>query len=199
MNEKFFDLKKEKQDRMINAALKIFAKNGYRHASTDDIVVEAGISKGLLFHYFGSKIGLYAFLYDYCVRFSNLELKTCISDSETDFFKIMKGMETGKYAYLKTYPYMQLFIDRSQSEDAEEALDITAAMRNELQELYDGFLNQVDASAFINGVEPADIYSILNYTLRGIMNEQLQANIFNVDAYYNDAIKYIDMLKNMSY
>ena len=37
MNEKFFDLNKEKQDRMINAALKVFAKQGYRHASTDDI------------------------------------------------------------------------------------------------------------------------------------------------------------------
>ena len=53
MNEKFFDLKKEKQDRMINASLKLFAINGYKHASTDDIVNEAGISKGLLFHYFG--------------------------------------------------------------------------------------------------------------------------------------------------
>ena len=41
---------------MINAALKIFAKNGYAHASTDDIVKEAGISKGLLFHYFINKI-----------------------------------------------------------------------------------------------------------------------------------------------
>ena len=51
MNDKFFDLKKEKQDRMINAALKVFALRGYRHASTDDIVKEAGISKGLLFHY----------------------------------------------------------------------------------------------------------------------------------------------------
>ena len=30
MNEKFFDLKKEKQDRMINAALKVFALHGYR-------------------------------------------------------------------------------------------------------------------------------------------------------------------------
>ena len=29
MNGKFFDLKKEKQDRMINAALKVFAINGY--------------------------------------------------------------------------------------------------------------------------------------------------------------------------
>ena len=47
MNEKFFDLKKEKQDRMINASLKVFAMNGYAHASTDDIVREAGISKGV--------------------------------------------------------------------------------------------------------------------------------------------------------
>ena len=46
MNEKFFDLKKEKRDRIINAGLKIFALNGYRHASTDEIVAEARISEG---------------------------------------------------------------------------------------------------------------------------------------------------------
>ena len=61
MNEKFFDLNREKQDRMINAALRIFAENGYRHASTVIIVKEAGISKGLLFHYFTSKMGLFSF------------------------------------------------------------------------------------------------------------------------------------------
>lgn len=49
MNEKFFDLKKEKQDRMINASLKIFALNGYRHASTDDIVAEAVSARGCCF------------------------------------------------------------------------------------------------------------------------------------------------------
>ena len=65
MNEKFFDLKKEKQDRIINASFEIFSENGYLHASTDDIVKKAEISKGLLFHYFISKIGLYTFLYDY--------------------------------------------------------------------------------------------------------------------------------------
>ena len=30
MNDKFFDLKREKQDRIINAGLKVFAKHGYR-------------------------------------------------------------------------------------------------------------------------------------------------------------------------
>ena len=89
MNEKFFDLKKEKQDRMINAALKVFAMNGYGHASTDEIVREAGISKGLLFHYFISKLGLYAFVYDYSVRYLLLELTTGVNREETDFFKLV--------------------------------------------------------------------------------------------------------------
>ena len=73
MNEKFFDLQREKQDRIINAALKIFAQNGYKHASTDVIVKEAGISKGLLFHYFSSKSGLYSFLFDYSVKYMLFE------------------------------------------------------------------------------------------------------------------------------
>ena len=83
MNDKFFELKKEKQDRMINAALKVFSLNGYRHASTDDIVQEAEISKGLLFHYFGSKAGLFAFVYEYSVRYMLLELSTKVSRKES--------------------------------------------------------------------------------------------------------------------
>ena len=78
MNEKFFDLKKEKQDRMMNAVLKVFAMQGYRHASTDDIVREAAISKGLLFHYFESKLGAYQFVYDYSVRYMSMELKVSV-------------------------------------------------------------------------------------------------------------------------
>ena len=61
MNDKFFDLKKDKQDRIINAALQVFALNGYRHASTDDIVKLASISKGLLFHYFEKQAGTLCF------------------------------------------------------------------------------------------------------------------------------------------
>ena len=86
MNEKFFDLKKEKQDRMINAALRVFAIEGYQHGSTDDIVRDAGVSKGLLFHYFTSKLGLYSFLYDYSVRFFMLEVDSEIDRNESNFY-----------------------------------------------------------------------------------------------------------------
>ena len=103
MNSKFFDLKKEKQDRMINAALKIFALQGYRHASTDDIVREASISKGLLFHYFGSKLGVYQFIYDYSVRYMNLELRSAVDPGERDLFEVVRQREQAGYAGISLY------------------------------------------------------------------------------------------------
>ena len=46
MNDKFWDLNKSKQDNMIGSAVKVFALNGFGHASTDEIVAEASVSKG---------------------------------------------------------------------------------------------------------------------------------------------------------
>ncbi len=43
MNEKFFTLSPEKQARITNAALEVFARNDYKHASTDDIAAKASL------------------------------------------------------------------------------------------------------------------------------------------------------------
>ena len=67
MFSKFLNMDKEKQDRIINAAIKEFAQKGYDNASTNEIVKEAGISKGLLFHYFQNKKQLYLFLYEHMI------------------------------------------------------------------------------------------------------------------------------------
>ena len=199
MNEKFFDLKKDKQDRIINAALKVFAQNGYKHCSTDDIVHEAGISKGLLFHYFGSKMNLYEFLYDYCVKFLSMELKGCISTSENDYFNLMQGTETAKKNVLRSYPYMQAFIDRSMSEDDEDAIDNTSNLREELQAIYDGILGQVDPGKFRKEADPAQVHTMLQAALGSIMADQLQSPAFNPDHYYSEGMKYINMLRNICY
>ena len=52
MNEKFFELPEEKRLRIINAGFEIFSQSDYRHASTERLAAQAGISKGLLFYYF---------------------------------------------------------------------------------------------------------------------------------------------------
>ena len=55
INEKFYELEKEKQDKIINAAIEVFAKNDYKNVVTEEIAYKAGISKGLLFYYFKNK------------------------------------------------------------------------------------------------------------------------------------------------
>ena len=112
MNDRFWELKKEKQDRMINSALKVFSQYGYKHASTDEIVKGAGISKGLLFHYFESKIGLYAFLYDYATRFVTLELTANVEKSENRYFELYKQILSAKANSMSQYPIIFLFLNK---------------------------------------------------------------------------------------
>ena len=199
MNEKFFDLKKEKQDRMINAALKVFAINGYKHASTDDIVAEAGISKGLLFHYFGSKLGLYSFLYDYSVRFMKLELTSGVSTNTTDYFEIRKQIEFSKMQVLKNYPYMQQFLDRSKSENVNEALLAIEELRGVLPEVYTDIMNQVDKSLFAADIDLVKLDTMLEYTIRGLMAERFEALSFNPEMLYEETVSYLMMMKKIVY
>ena len=201
MNEKFFDLKKEKQDRMINASLKLFALNGYKHASTDDIVTEAGISKGLLFHYFGSKLGLYTFLYDYSVRFMKLELTRGVLESShtTDYFEIRKQIEMAKMQVLKNYPYMQQFLDRCKYENVSEALLAIEEQRNVLPEVYASIMEQADKSLFAEKVDINKLDAMLDYTIKGLMTEHFQDASFHPEMLYEETVSYLMMMKEIAY
>jgi len=48
----------EREDEMLEAAGQAFAAHGYHQASMDAIAHAAGISKPMLYSYFGSKQGL---------------------------------------------------------------------------------------------------------------------------------------------
>lgn len=199
MNEKFFDLKKEKQDRMINASLKVFALNGYKHASTDDIVVEAGISKGLLFHYFGSKLGLYTFLYDYSVRFMRLELTTGVSASAKDYFEIRRQIEFAKMQVLKNYPYMQQFLDRCALENVSEALMAIEKQRSVIMDVYAALKNQADRSLFVESVSFEKLDAMLDYTVSGLMCAHFDDDSFHPEMLYEEVVSYLEMMKRISY
>ena len=196
MNEKFFDLKKEKQDRMINAALKLFAENGYRRASTDDMVKEAGISKGLLFHYFGSKLGLYEFVYDYSVKFLTMELSSVLHQEETDFFVLRGQIEQAKVAVMKNFPYMQMFLYRASKEDETEALTAITEKRQQLRELYDSMYSHVEALSVAGG-SPDRIRRMTDYTLNGLLEDLLRMNSFSPEGYLAEAQAYLDELQRL--
>lgn len=198
MNAKFFDLKKEKQDRMINAALKVFALNGYRHASTDDIVQEAGISKGLLFHYFGSKAGVYEFIYEYSVRYMLLELSTKVSKNESNLFEVMKQIELARMNAMKGYPYMQQFLNRCDVEDVNEALLVTEDMRKLLKGEYERINSQILYADFPAGVDGHKLQKMMELTIEGLLAEKFQADAFQPETLYQEIAEYMDMMKKLT-
>lgn len=48
----------DKQERILKAALDLFAKNGYAATSTSAVAKQAGVSEGLIFRHFANKKGL---------------------------------------------------------------------------------------------------------------------------------------------
>src|SRR5690625_5303729 len=93
---KFHNLSLIKQQQIINSAMKEFAEKGFDHASTNNIIKNANISKGLLFNYFGSKKGLYLYLIDYAIDIVDGKFLNLIDVGERDLFGRLRNIATIK-------------------------------------------------------------------------------------------------------
>lgn len=199
MNDKFFDLKKEKQDRIINAALKLFHLYGYKRASTDEMVLEAGISKGLLFHYFGSKLHLYEFIYEYSARYVSMEYERDVDLLEQDFFEIQKQLEYAKWQIMKHYPYMLSFLNQAFLEEEEAAVEqvrpIMDMTSNTLQQIY----ARADLTRFRDGIDPSKVLKMVLFTMDGLLMEQVKLGKLDPKALYEEAAGYLDMFRECYY
>ena len=197
MNDKFFDLKSEKQDRMINASLKVFAINGYKHASTDDIVKEAGISKGLLFHYFINKMGLYSFLLDYSVRYMNFEFSRTIGE-ESDYFAYLEKLETAKLNVLRNYPYMNEFIENCIAENRDDLEDSGKEAIKTYKDTLKGYRAKVVPPSLKAGVDLEQLENMINYTIKGITAESVDSDAFRPEQLNRKIIEYLQAFKKLA-
>lgn len=196
MNEKFFDLSREKQDRMINGAVEVFAKNGFKHASTDDMVKAVDVSKGLWFHYFGSKAGLYHFVYGYSVKYVILELASVLDANEKDYFEIMKQIAFTKMRISKNYPYMTMFLEQAEKETDEEILAQTAEDRKILQERMASLEKNGEIEGITEKTQRDKIKHMVQYTIDGVIREKAGTKT-EPEAIYREIKSYIDFISDM--
>lgn len=197
MNEKFFDLSREKQDRMINGAIEVFAKNGFKHASTDDMVEAVHVSKGLWFHYFGSKVGIYEFVYGYSVKYFILELASVLDSNEKDFFEITKQIEFAKMRVSKNYPYMIMFLENARKETDEQLIAKTMEERMILDERLSALIKQGEIEGIAEKSYREKIKQVVRHTINGIVMEKAQAQA-EPEAAYREIKSYIEFIRDMS-
>lgn len=171
MFSKFRELDPAKQSRILNAALREFAQKGFDDASTIEIAKEAGISKGLLFHYFNTKKDLFRYLYDYSMETLSNEVFGLINFKERDMLKRARQIILLKIELLHKYPQMFDFIKVAVFTESEE---VKGEFLSKSMEIRSGGLarlfEDIDESKFRPGIDVARAKNIIIWTLEGIGN-----------------------------
>ncbi|MGC6176734.1 TetR/AcrR family transcriptional regulator [Lacrimispora sp. 38-1] len=170
--EKLKELSEEKQQPIIEAALKCFGKHGYKKASMGDIAKGSGVSKPMLFHYFGTKRDLYLYLSEYVRTVMVDAYKRNKIDVCSDLFERITAASRMKMSILKKYPNILKFIISMFDETDEEVIDITKKIMPEAQQFsYSLVVKKEDAAKFKEGVDIDVVMRLMFLMAEGYAHE----------------------------
>ena len=161
-----------KRNRILEAALVEFADKGYKKASTNTIVREAKVSKGLLFHYFISKKNLYIYIFKHAkdtVKNDTLE-KINFLDSD-----VLSRLRTATIAKADAYNNHKLFtkiLEKHQLITDENIIKETSEIiiRNN-EELFTKIFNNIDYYLFIEKININHSLKVIQWTIERITND----------------------------
>jgi TetR/AcrR family transcriptional regulator len=198
--EKFYNLPLEKQNTLINAAMEAFGSNGYKKTSVSDIAAAAGISKAMVFHYFGTKRDLYFYLFGYCWDLIAEEINRKFDKSITDFFDRIIQATNIKVAVIKKHPATLSFLNSVYYESNEEVKDGIQAQMSRT----DAFRNKIafegmDYSKFKDDVDVGLVMKMLVWMAEGFVNPSKPIQEADLDHICKDFYDSMKLLKNNLY
>ena len=204
-SHKIMSMEPVKRERVLSAAMEEFAK-GFKAASTDEIVSKAGISKGLLFHYFGTKKGLYQFLCEYALETTVKEFAPVLDGKQEDMLARIWQIVLLKRELCSRYPDIFEFLTAVYYQIKEDPGSAFAIRFRQLQsEIYDMFYQEEDQALLREGLDRVMATNIIRWTLNGLSDQitgdrkSFQQLNQDFDRYMEETRQYLDMLRSMLY
>lgn len=193
----------EKRDRIINAALEEFSKNSFDKASTNNIVKNAGISKGLIFHYFNNKKSLHEYLEKYVIRTVIETMQNELDWNETDFFNRLKQVAMIKGRLTLRFPTIfEFFTNIIKDKNYNDLIDYRENFAPGLLEKV--YIHNIDYSKFKPGLDMERAMKIINWVIEKYSMELLDKLIASDGKWdyieiNKDFDTYMDILKEAFY
>lgn len=157
----------DKKVRLINAAMKEFGENKFEKASTNVIVKEAGISKGLLYHYFNSKKDLYNYLFDYTIKAIIVPIAEQVGLEDSDVIRRIEKIAKLKVKILDEMPALVTFSKTMyEGMDYEEIKKFFEKYNPIPLDMY--YSHNVDNSLFKEGVNVTMAIKTIQYTFEKV-------------------------------
>ena len=200
MNDRFFELPAAKQTIILNGAMSVFAQYDYKKATTDEIVTRAGISKGLLFHYFGSKKALYLYAVSYAMQCLLDEMHKDFDTSETDFFRMLVNAQTIKIAILRKHPDLLTFLTNAYLEsDAAVVAELDHQNNDVIVQSRNVILARADATQFKPGVSMEKTLDLILWMSEGLMRSRTRTTGCDLEAINAEYLDCLEMLRQNLY
>lgn len=208
MSDKLDALPDEKRKNILSAALTEFAEHGYLNASTNRIVKAAGISKGLLFHYFDSKKKLFLYVLDHTINHLMQKMSTYAVQLSGDFFE-----QLGQYSMIK----MRLGIEEPEMYHIlyDVYVNLPDDIKEDLMERYGQILSDtrkdfvmtMDETKLRDGITRETAVNLIIDFLDGYYQRNIEyfktktpdELLTSFDDLKNDMMRYLDIIKKGLY
>lgn len=203
MYQNFENLTEDKKQRILEACILEFADKGYEKASTNAIVKDAKISKGILFHYFGNKKSLFLYVVEYCLQLLITEYKKYPLQKFGDIFDRILELGVIKLKITHANPKISKLILQAFMNTPE---GIRSVIQDKYKQLSSEFLPQIfkdiDSSKFRNGVNPQKALEIVVLFLEALQEKYTkdylgreQELLGDMDKIMEEYKEYIEILK----
>lgn len=194
-----------KRKSILNAAMTEFC-NGYEKASTDAIVKSAGVSKGLLFHYFGTKKDLFLTAYDYAIQIIMKEFFDLINLDERDILERLRQIALLKMDLMQKYPMIFNFIAHASFPETNDVKNQIMEQRNKLtKDVYPKLFYDIDRTLFREDIDVDTAIRVILFTIESYSESQANPDKSTEDyyaeysRYLSDLEKYIQLFRNSFY
>ena len=163
------DTSNEMVKKIIKTSFEVFALYDYKKASTNMIVQKAGISRGILYHYFTDKKELFDYLNFYSFQKGVDEVDNYLDWDSDDIIRRISDITKYRLDVIAEYPYLIEFSEKYKEQIYEFV---------KIKELYEWkekfYKHNIDYSLFKEGVNIKEALHIVKWTYRGLYKELLR-------------------------
>jgi len=160
---------KNLKQKIIKSAFNHFSQAPFKKVSTNQIVEDADVSKGLLFHYFHDKKNLYMTLYDIAWQSIHKQILEAIDFSNRCLFKRLKDFMLMRNKALKEQKVLSAFMKQVHlSQDPYIIKERTKIYTKHQEKVYKLIFDHIDTDSFREDINLNDSYKIIIWTLQRI-------------------------------
>jgi len=186
-------LKDSTKNQILEAALRVFVKSGFSKTTMDDIVNESGLSKGAIYHHYGSKKELFLALIDYWENyfFKNIINKDLTNNNPDELLRditldVIKAFKSSKHIFLAELEFWSL---------SNHDLDVrkrTTELYSKLIVLFRNIISKGVSSGLYKNID-LDVAALSVMTsLQGVIWFSIfEKTEISAEKYLNDVIEFI--------